>query len=167
MPVAIYSRPPRHTWARPSKPLFASSNRVCSRVQRRKRPARSYSATKPSFRRLTALCGIDWSRSRHPPQPKSSHTHVASSEFHAAPPASLCDPERPEGSVGQRRPLSVGDTPVSSIGRGQSGVSPTLIPRNSNRALLEFRAIAAANVSELLRPRYKPSFAALPFFVRC
>src|SRR5260221_5669824 len=42
-----YSRPPRHTWARPSKPLFASSNRVCSRVQRRKRPARSYSATKP------------------------------------------------------------------------------------------------------------------------
>src|SRR5258706_9775097 len=30
-----------------SKPLFASSNRVCSRVQRRKRPARSYSATKP------------------------------------------------------------------------------------------------------------------------
>jgi hypothetical protein len=33
--------------------------------------------------------------------------------------------------------------------------------------LLEFRAIASANVSELLRPLYKPSFSALPFFVRC
>ena len=42
-----YSRPPRHAWARPSKPLFAFWNLVCSRVQRRKRPARSYSATKP------------------------------------------------------------------------------------------------------------------------
>jgi hypothetical protein len=33
--------------------------------------------------------------------------------------------------------------------------------------LLESRAITAANVSELLRPLYEPSFAALPFFVRC
>jgi hypothetical protein len=33
--------------------------------------------------------------------------------------------------------------------------------------LLEFGAIAAASVSELLRSLYEPSFAALPFFVRC
>jgi hypothetical protein len=34
-------------------------------------------------------------------------------------------------------------------------------------ALLEFRAIAAADISKLLRPLEKPSLAALPFFVRC
>jgi hypothetical protein len=42
----------------------------------------------------------------------------------------------------------------------QKGTSP-------ETALFEFRAITAANISELLRSLYEPSFAALPFFVRC
>jgi hypothetical protein len=33
--------------------------------------------------------------------------------------------------------------------------------------LLEFRAIAAADISELFWTLQEPSFAALPFFVRC